>query len=422
MELTKSTKLKIKRPLNATWKEVNPILEDLKYYSAKIMNHTIQKCYEWMNFRLKYKEEHGCYPKEKDIFNNRSFQNSIYRDCREKFPIIYSKNLMQTILFAKKRWDTDEKDILRLKKSIPSFKLDCPIIIANQPYFFAKEDDMYILDVGLLSQKSNSKTRFRFEIYCRDKSTKAILDRLIKGKYNYGFAQIVKEKNKWFVIASYKFSSQEKKLDRNKILGIDLGINYPVYMAISDSWHRYKIKGGEIEQFRRSIEQRKKDLLHQGRYCGSGRIGRGIKTRIKPADFARKRVTNFRNTVNHKYSRFVVEIALKHQCGVIQMECLEGISKDSTFLKRWSYYDLQQKIEYKAKEHGIEVRYINPEYTSQRCSRCGYIDSRNRPDQKTFKCVNCGFETHADYNAARNIATPNIEELIKETLKKQKTA
>jgi transposase len=103
------------------------------------------------------------------------------------------------------------------------------------------------------------------------------------------------------------------------------------------------------------------------------------------------------------------------------MEDLTGINgrKDGAFLKNWSYYDLQKKIEYKAAEHGIEVRYIKPEYTSQRCSSCGYINEENGVDQKTFKCLKCGFEANADYNAAKNIATPNIETIIKETLAKQ---
>lgn len=35
------------------------------------------------------------------------------------------------------------------------------------------------------------------------------------------------------------------------------------------------------------------------------------------------------------------------------------------------------------------------------------------------KCVKCGFEENADYNASQNIAIKNIGEIIKETLKNQ---
>ncbi len=46
---------------------------------------------------------------------------------------------------------------------------------------------------------------------------------------------------------------------------------------------------------------------------------------------------------------------------------------------------------------------IPPHYTSQKCSRCGTIDKKNRLSQSKFKCLNCGFSIHADINAANNM-------------------
>lgn len=418
MKITKTIKLKIYKPVNNSWEEVDQILKDLKYNSSKVLNYTIQKCYEWMNFRLKYKEQNGEYPKDTEIFDC-SHRNNIYKECRNKFPIFNSKNLSQTIGMAIKRWNADEKDIMKLRKTIPSYTLDSPIYVANQSIKInSNSRGKYFIKLSLLSKDFNDQRQYEFEVFCRDNSTKTILDRLISGEYKKGYGQIIYDKRKrnWFFSISYSFEPKKKELNKDRILGVDLGIVYPIYMAINDSLHRYKIEGGEIEQFRKSIEKRKRELLTQGKYCGDGRRGRGIKKRIDPIDFARKRVSNFRNTINHKYSKFVVEIALKHNCGVIQMEKLEGINENNTYLKNWSYYDLQQKIEYKAKEHGIVVRYISPDYTSQRCSNCGFIDKENRETQSIFKCKKCGFEINADYNAAKNIATKNIEKIIKRTL------
>ena len=58
--------------------------------------------------------------------------------------------------------------------------------------------------------------------------------------------------------------------------------------------------------------------------------------------------------------------------------------------------------EYKAKEKGILVKYVDPRYTSQKCSRCGFTDKENR-NQHQFKCKHCGFKYDADLNAAINI-------------------
>lgn len=422
MILTKTIKVKLKRPIDASWKETEQILRDLRYYSCKVLNLTIQRCYEWMKFQFEYKETHGKYPKDKDIFGC-VLTTKIYRECTAKFKIFNTDNLSQTIRMAHSQWNLDKKDIMRLQKSIPSYKLNSPIFVTSKNCVLKNEDGIYTAAISLLSPKYNKHTRYTFELICKDPGTESILNRLITNQYKQGFAKIINDERKrsWFLNISYSFEPSPKILDKNRILGVDLGIVYPLYLAVSDSLHRYKIEGGEIERFRKSIERRKNQLLKQGKYCGQGRKGRGIKKRISPTEFAKERVANFRNTTNHKYSQFVVEIALKHQCGIIQMEDLTGINgrKDGAFLKNWSYYDLQKKIEYKAAEHGIEVRYIKPEYTSQRCSSCGYINEENRVDQKTFKCLKCGFEANADYNAAKNIATPNIETIIKETLAKQ---
>lgn len=422
MSITKAIKLKIIKPIDGTWDELGQVLRDLRYNSAKVLNYTIQKSYEWMNFKSSYKQEHGVYPKDKDIFGC-SHRNNIYRECREKFTIMNSGNLSQTIGMGISRWNADQKEVMQLRKSIPSYKLNSPIYIANEVLHIEHDEEQgkYIARIGLLSKSYSKKTQYQVEVYCRDNSTEAILNKIISGEYKKGYGQIVfdERKKSWFLIISYSFEAEKKVLNRDRILGVDLGVVFPLYMAINDSLHRYKIKGGEIEQFRKSIEKRKNQLLDQGKYCGDGRRGRGRKKRIAPIDFAKDRVANFRDTTNHKYSRFVIEIALKHQCGIIQMEKLQGISLDDIFLKNWSYFDLQQKIEYKAKEVDIEVRYINPEYTSQRCSKCGYIDKDNRISQNTFRCGKCGFETNADYNAAKNIATPNIEEIINRELKEK---
>lgn len=98
------------------------------------------------------------------------------------------------------------------------------------------------------------------------------------------------------------------------------------------------------------------------------------------------------------------------------MENLKGFGKDSEgevetkhkrLLGRWSYFELQKDIEYKAQMAGIKVVYVNPAYTSQTCHVCGKKGDRTERD--TFICLNTecscyGKSQDADMNAAINIA------------------
>jgi putative transposase len=59
---------------------------------------------------------------------------------------------------------------------------------------------------------------------------------------------------------------------------------------------------------------------------------------------------------------------------------------------------------YKAKKAGISAVVVDPHYTSQTCSGCGYCHKSNRPNQSTFKCGLCGFTLNADHNAAKVIS------------------
>jgi len=82
---------------------------------------------------------------------------------------------------------------------------------------------------------------------------------------------------------------------------------------------------------------------------------------------------------------------------------LKGQSEFS--FENGSFIALQRLVERRANEQGIPVLFVNPAYTSKRCSRCGGLGRRLK---KRFECPVCGTVIHADVNAALNIAmTPH---------------
>jgi putative transposase len=57
----------------------------------------------------------------------------------------------------------------------------------------------------------------------------------------------------------------------------------------------------------------------------------------------------------------------------------------------------------KAESAGRTVVAVDPRHTSQRCAQCGHTAAGNRVSQAGFRCLACGYQAHADVNAARNI-------------------
>lgn len=65
--------------------------------------------------------------------------------------------------------------------------------------------------------------------------------------------------------------------------------------------------------------------------------------------------------------------------------------------------EIARQLKYKAAWYGVNLVFVDPRHTSQRCFACGCVDRANRVTQSLFRCVDCGYEDNADVNAAKNI-------------------
>ncbi len=403
--------------------KINQLLWDLQKQTRVIKNKAIQLCWDFNNQSLAHYAEHGEYLKDKDVLGMtlRGYLNN-----RLKHDVnLYSSNITATTDMAYKEFQQAKKEILLGNRSILSYKKNQPLELHNKTILLSQDHGEYLVSLKLFNKSCLERIQYpftsvTFSMLVRDNAQKAILDRCLAGTYKVTASRLLynEKKHLWMLNLGYEFQQEEiVALDPNRILGVDLGLHYPICASVYGEFPRFTVDGGEIEEFRRRVETRKRSLQHQGKVCGDGRIGHGRATRCKPVDAIEDKIARFRDTCNHKYSKALIDYAVKHQCGTIQMEDLTGITSESNrFLKNWSYYDLQTKIEYKAAAVGIKVVKILPRYTSQRCSKCGYIHRENRPTQQIFQCLKCGYEANADYNASQNISIKDIDSIIKKEM------
>lgn len=425
MKIIKVAKFEIVKPEGTTWDQLGKALRDTQYAVWKIRNRAIQMTWDFQQLSFGYRARFGEDLRFEHLGTGRKSQaTDIYEKCSVDFANISTATVDLAIRDAQQRFKALTKDVLNGNTSLPSYKRNAPIPIRAQQTKLRKNDagDL-IVSFPLLSTAYAKEhgVPSRYDVKVRAKgSARAVFNRLLSGEYALGDSQIQRVKSKWYVCLTYKFEASAKPtLSPDNVMGVDLGVVNAAVLAFNNDRARYFIGGSEIQAFRSRIEARRNEMLRQGKYCGEGRIGHGRAARLRPIEKLQGRVANFRATTNHRYAKFIVEKAVAHGCGTIQIEDLSGINERSKFLKSWPYYDLQMKIESKAAAYGIRVVKVAPSYTSQRCSCCGHIAKESRPDQAHFNCAACGFKANADYNAALNIATPRIDEIIAEELRRQ---
>lgn len=79
--------------------------------------------------------------------------------------------------------------------------------------------------------------------------------------------------------------------------------------------------------------------------------------------------------------------------------------------------ELRQFLEYKAEEAGVQVVAVNPRNTSQICSKCERIVSKEL-SVRVHACPDCGLILDRDVNAARNILVLALQTPMDETVKR----
>ena len=216
-----------------------------------------------------------------------------------------------------------------------------------------------------------------------------------KGEYTN--AQLVIRRNKIFLNVQVKLPDVAIKAV-GAVLGIDRGILN--IAACSDntffSSKRLRAVKGRYQFLKRKLQHVGTRSAHRKLQVLSGR--------------ERRFVLN----TNHCISKAIVNKPFD----VFALEKL-GISKKKKSGKRfnrklggWSYTELQLFIQYKAEAKGKCVVLVNPKYTSQRCSKCGFVDKQNRHGLG-FRCGNCGFSLNADLNASRNIGVLGKSEYLR---------
>jgi IS605 OrfB family transposase len=225
--------------------------------------------------------------------------------------------------------------------------------------------------------------------------------------WTFGTAKLVFKKSKWFLYIPFtKEVDDVQNSDVCNVTGVDLGINF---LAVT-----YNSKGKSQFFSGRHVKNKRANFKN---------VRRGLQQR-QTASSRRKlkkigqRENRWMQDVNHCVSKALVESQQKNTLFVLEdLTGMRNFTERVRLAQRyvqvsWAFYDLRQKIEYKALKFGSKSIAEDPLNTSLTCPKCGHTARNNRNRKKhLFCCKNCGYASNDDRIAGMNLHRKGIEYL-----------
>ena len=448
----KVLKLPIIKPAGEmSWDELGKLLRDVRYRVFRLANLAVSEAY--LNFHLWRTKKAEDYKASTTGQLNRQLRDMLQEegskvDYLDRFsktgalPDYVASALRSYKISAvtnKSKWS----QVVRGQVSLPVFRSDMPIPVRCDKATHRRMEKADNGDIHLdLMITRTPYPRVILGVNGLKGGQRAILNRLLDNEeqslegYRQRCFEIKQDKQsgKWWLLVTYDFPLESVEIKKDVAVGVDLGFSVPMYVALNNGlarlgWQQFKTIGRQVQILKNQTDARRRSIQRGGKLSftqETARSGHGRKRKLAPTEKLLDKVNKAYTTLNHQLSRAVIDFARNHRAGVIQIEDLSGLKDHlkGTYLgKQWRYHQLQNFLEYKAKEAGMELRKVKPQYTSRRCSECGHIHlafnrayrdaAATKGKVAEFCCPECAYKADPDYNAARNIATLDIEDKIR---------
>jgi len=190
---------------------------------------------------------------------------------------------------------------------------------------------------------------------------------------------------------------------KTKIIAIDVNENVIAY-GNEDFVERFETNEGIIRT-RYFLKRRRIQLKIRG-----GELRKKLLEKYKGREWRRIR------EIYYKAAKEIVNKAKEVGATIIVMEDLKiykenlGSKELNGRIHRWSYRRFQRILEYQAKLHGLNLKYVNPKSTSKTCPVCGGELDLSPNGHRLMRCLRCGLEEDRDVIAVKNLAKRYYEE------------
>jgi IS605 OrfB family transposase len=319
--------------------------------------------------------------------NQIAVQSLIYKEARE-----YSGLSAQMTIHAIRRVCANRKTAKQQNRPVKGFAPTSATYDSRT--FTFKEKDW---TVSLTMLKGREKFPLHIGNYQRH---------LLSGM-NPKSAVLAKRKNGSYYLQIQLESEPPEPEKTEKVLGVDLGRTDICVTSDGE-----KFSGKQITQVR--------DKYARVRTSLQKKASKGTRSTRRRARQILQRLSGrerrFQSPVNHTISYRLTQYAKKTK-QTIALEDLTGIrertnqqprsKKERRRSNSWAFFQLRQFLVYKAVKLGVNLVFVDPQYTSQTCNKCLHIHPARGESYrkgKKFRCNHCGWLGDSDENGAKNIS------------------
>lgn len=228
----------------------------------------------------------------------------------------------------------------------------------------------------------------------------------------------------WYAYLVYEVEAQASLPHSIKEVGIDRNIAEGRLAVLSDGTKHggpdLEKKVAKRKRYERSMARKREVYWEdQNNLCGPKPQGQSCyqpSKRYLRIQFRHQRACAAERFARKNWAHHVSkDIASDYDAAYVEKLNIRGMTKSARGTKEKPGRNVKSKSGLNRKilasawgtlelclNHKMEVRHVNPAYTSQTCHQCGHVDKDSRK-QTDFKCTTCGHADDADVNAALNI-------------------
>jgi IS605 OrfB family transposase len=383
---------------------------------------------------------------EKISFTSKTHPNPII-DIKTLYPSLdtsFRRSCINTSTGMCKSYLTNRENWKGRSKKNKSKNPPSPPSPLNLPTFYKGTYEIELLDIQnqFVRLKVYSQGEWVFKNYPISIGRKQ-LKLLMSGEWDILSPTLVPKKRgtktEWYLhiplekkVSVLPIDKQKKENPNLTTLSIDMGIKHLAVITVR--------KGGKIVNvlFFRCEQIEAHRLRHLKKiFSKQKKSGKAVKGERSNKQLW-KHIGQMNDAHAHLVSIKIVEIAKEYGVDVIIIEHLrkfrlrKGEKKSKKFNRKFTYWlkgKLEFNLRYKALEHGILVKSVNPAFTSQICNKCGGFGERFS-NKSLFRCFYCGYVANADFNASVNLhkvfwdtfPLPKRKKKLKKPTRKRKVA